>query len=297
MCHNKCRYNKGMIPACECADLENTNNLYSSSSYYSNKDRSPRGSIIREDDEILAEQVNKRMTMAHQQFKQVMKGINYHGDAQTSSTSVLIGSQKQSFGKLNTPKPAPSSSASDDHESQKEIQLQIETTKKKIASLTHELHRLEKSLRSQSPSSSSSKNNNNSHLLSSASNVGHFQHQNSATSQSSSSSSSTQSSSSSQQPTNNAVVENNDVDDSKLSTTYKNIKANHILNDKDWLIPPSKIQINKQLGEGASAQVFLGEYRGQDVAIKVMKNASNKQHLKDFESEFAVRFSNFLFYF
>lgn len=58
--------------------------------------------------------------------------------------------------------------------------------------------------------------------------------------------------------------------------------------EKSWSIDPSQVQIHRQLGEGASAQVFKGTYRGQEVAVKVMKQRLSDKQLLDFEFEFDI---------
>src|SRR5689334_15549815 len=39
----------------------------------------------------------------------------------------------------------------------------------------------------------------------------------------------------------------------------------------NWEIEASELEFSSEIGQGASAHVFLGKYRGQQVAIKVLK--------------------------
>lgn len=55
-----------------------------------------------------------------------------------------------------------------------------------------------------------------------------------------------------------------------------------------WEINASELQFTTRLGEGTSAQVFKGTYRGQDVAIKVLKEKAEAKVLEEFKKEFEI---------
>lgn len=55
-----------------------------------------------------------------------------------------------------------------------------------------------------------------------------------------------------------------------------------------WEINSSELTFTKRLGEGAFAQVFKGEYRSQEVAIKVLKDKPEANGLIDFKKEFDI---------
>merc|ERR1711991_184543 len=53
-----------------------------------------------------------------------------------------------------------------------------------------------------------------------------------------------------------------------------------------WAIPPEEIHIESMLAEGTNAVVHKGKYRGQVVAIKVLKQPLDPAQMKDFTQEF-----------
>ena len=57
----------------------------------------------------------------------------------------------------------------------------------------------------------------------------------------------------------------------------------------DWRIKDAnELTFEKELSEGAAAKVWRGKYRGQPVAIKVLKRAMDKIQLSDFQKEFDI---------
>ena len=56
--------------------------------------------------------------------------------------------------------------------------------------------------------------------------------------------------------------------------------------NKRWDIPESEVKIGKTLGDGTNAVVYIGKYRGQDVAIKELKQTLDPVQMKDFQTEF-----------
>lgn len=55
-----------------------------------------------------------------------------------------------------------------------------------------------------------------------------------------------------------------------------------------WELDAKELKLTEQLGEGTSAKVFSGKYRGQDVAIKVLKEKSDEKVLMEFKKEFDI---------
>ena len=53
-----------------------------------------------------------------------------------------------------------------------------------------------------------------------------------------------------------------------------------------WHIPSEELEVESMLAEGTNAMVFNGLYRGQKVAIKVLKQALDPVQMKDFTHEF-----------
>jgi serine/threonine protein kinase len=52
-----------------------------------------------------------------------------------------------------------------------------------------------------------------------------------------------------------------------------------------WEIEGSELAFSEEVGQGASAHVFKGKYRGQQVAIKVLKATVNPE---EFKKEFEI---------
>ena len=68
-----------------------------------------------------------------------------------------------------------------------------------------------------------------------------------------------------------------------------------------WELDSTEVEFQDELGEGASAKVFKGAWRGQEVAIKVMKDRIEPKMLEDFKLEFnimaTIRSPNIVFFY
>ena len=53
----------------------------------------------------------------------------------------------------------------------------------------------------------------------------------------------------------------------------------------NWEINSNELQFSRRLGEGTSAQVFYGNYRSQEVAIKVLKEKAEAKVAEEFAKE------------
>jgi len=100
----------------------------------------------------------------------------------------------------------------------------------------------------------------------------------------SSASSSSSSSSSSRQPASGS----DSVADlsAKFSSHAKSTLGQQMTHS--WEIDASELNFKARLGEGTAAKVFKGAYRGQDVAIKVLKEKIEAKQLLEFQKEFLI---------
>jgi serine/threonine protein kinase len=57
---------------------------------------------------------------------------------------------------------------------------------------------------------------------------------------------------------------------------------------KDWVIDGKDLEYLKRLGSGTSGDVYKGLYKGQHVAIKVLKEMTEEQERDEFKKEFKV---------
>lgn len=55
-----------------------------------------------------------------------------------------------------------------------------------------------------------------------------------------------------------------------------------------WYLDKEEVKKGELLGEGTAARVYKGKYRGQDVAIKILKESLDKNQLTDFAKEFQI---------
>lgn len=55
-----------------------------------------------------------------------------------------------------------------------------------------------------------------------------------------------------------------------------------------WEIDPRDLEFIKSLGQGASGEVFFGQYKGNDVAIKVLNSTNEDSEISEFKKEFQV---------
>jgi len=54
----------------------------------------------------------------------------------------------------------------------------------------------------------------------------------------------------------------------------------------NWEIEANELEFSSEIGQGASAHVFLGKYRGQQVAIKVLKETG--KIMEEFRKELEI---------
>eukprot|EP01094_Clydonella_sp_ATCC50884_P017540 TRINITY_DN306_c7_g1_i1.p1 TRINITY_DN306_c7_g1~~TRINITY_DN306_c7_g1_i1.p1 ORF type:complete len:836 (-),score=304.65 TRINITY_DN306_c7_g1_i1:349-2856(-) len=85
---------------------------------------------------------------------------------------------------------------------------------------------------------------------------------------------------------------NTPIEDQTMEDIERNLKNASILGDGTsanvWELDAKELQLTDQLGEGTSAKVFSGKYRGQHVAIKVLKEKSDDKVLAEFKKEFDI---------
>lgn len=56
----------------------------------------------------------------------------------------------------------------------------------------------------------------------------------------------------------------------------------------EWEIEPTDLEFIKSLGQGASGEVFQGTFKGEPVAIKVLKTNNTDAEVEEFKKEFSV---------
>lgn len=56
----------------------------------------------------------------------------------------------------------------------------------------------------------------------------------------------------------------------------------------EWEIEPTDLEFIKSLGQGASGEVFQGTFKGEPVAIKVLKTNNTDSEVEEFKKEFSV---------
>jgi ankyrin repeat protein/tRNA A-37 threonylcarbamoyl transferase component Bud32 len=62
----------------------------------------------------------------------------------------------------------------------------------------------------------------------------------------------------------------------------------NLISSEQWEIDPSDLEYTQSLGSGASGEVFRGYYKGEEVAIKVLKSCETEKEIEEFKKEFAV---------
>jgi serine/threonine protein kinase len=60
------------------------------------------------------------------------------------------------------------------------------------------------------------------------------------------------------------------------------------IQDNEWEIDPTDLEFTKSLGQGASGEVFQGTFKGEPVAIKVLKTNNTDAETEEFKKEFSV---------
>lgn len=64
---------------------------------------------------------------------------------------------------------------------------------------------------------------------------------------------------------------------------------------QNWEIDPTELEFMEEMYEGPSARTYKGKFRGNQVAIKVLKENPDGKHKEDFKKEVEVmRFDNYL---
>ena len=58
--------------------------------------------------------------------------------------------------------------------------------------------------------------------------------------------------------------------------------------ENEWEIDPTDLEFIKSLGQGASGEVFQGTFKGESVAIKVLKTNNTDSEVDEFKKEFSV---------
>lgn len=62
---------------------------------------------------------------------------------------------------------------------------------------------------------------------------------------------------------------------------HVNVNSNSWINDDE-------LEYTKKLGSGAGGKVWMGLYKGKEVAIKVLKALDDDEHLAEFKKEFQI---------
>lgn len=86
---------------------------------------------------------------------------------------------------------------------------------------------------------------------------------------------------------------------SPLALTEKFKHTTEVTLVHNWEIEAAELEFDREIGQGASAHVYLGKYRGQQVAIKVLKNSdgSGASILEEFKKELEImRYIILLYY-
>ena len=65
-------------------------------------------------------------------------------------------------------------------------------------------------------------------------------------------------------------------------------KASKIMDVPKWELDEGEVKRGKLLAQGTNAAVYIGEYRGQKVAVKVLKAPQDPVQMKDFQTEFDI---------
>ena len=60
------------------------------------------------------------------------------------------------------------------------------------------------------------------------------------------------------------------------------------IQDNEWEIDPTDLEFTRSLGQGASGEVFQGTFKGEPVAIKVLKTNNTDAETEEFKKEFSV---------
>lgn len=58
--------------------------------------------------------------------------------------------------------------------------------------------------------------------------------------------------------------------------------------ETEWEVDPTDLEFTKSLGQGASGEVFMGSFKGETVAIKVLKTNNTDAEVEEFKKEFSV---------
>lgn len=75
--------------------------------------------------------------------------------------------------------------------------------------------------------------------------------------------------------------------DKRISISVKQLQKLTGIPD-EWALEPSELEIMEKISAGASSRVYKGKFKGQDVALKVMKTNTEEDHLETFAKELLI---------
>eukprot|EP01112_Ceratiomyxa_fruticulosa_P004101 TRINITY_DN1445_c0_g1_i1.p1 TRINITY_DN1445_c0_g1~~TRINITY_DN1445_c0_g1_i1.p1 ORF type:complete len:727 (+),score=136.48 TRINITY_DN1445_c0_g1_i1:310-2490(+) len=76
-------------------------------------------------------------------------------------------------------------------------------------------------------------------------------------------------------------------DDIKETLAYLSVNGGGV-GMTEWVIDHSKLEYTLKLGAGSSGKVYKGLYKGQEVAVKVLKAITTQEQLEEFKKEFQI---------
>ena len=108
-------------------------------------------------------------------------------------------------------------------------------------------------------------------------------------SSSSTSTSTSTSSSSTSSPTIN-TPNSNTLNPNSFKSSKDNLSSSQTIDSDllEWEIDPEDLEFIESLGTGASGEVWRGSYKGEEVAIKVLKTQNTQKELEEFKKEFSI---------
>ncbi|KAL6050268.1 Constitutive triple response 4 [Balamuthia mandrillaris] len=74
----------------------------------------------------------------------------------------------------------------------------------------------------------------------------------------------------------------------EMTRKFKECIIDGLVTNFSWEINAKELDFQQRMGEGASAKVYKAAYRGQTVAIKLLKDRVDAAQIRDFKKEFAL---------